>query len=336
MHVNRGMLGWGVFLIALGAVPAAVRGGALDASTARRAWELWPLLLVGAGLGLAFARTRAAFVGRVVMALVFGLIGGGLVAGGSGTVDRFAMCGFGSGSGDGSTTTATGGPPAVGTFDGSADVQLSADCGSLSVDAGSGSGWSVTWTGDANRQPVIDATGNRLSIRGAQRVGLQLGATPGQWAVTLPRDPSLTLEMSVNAGSATAALGGLRLAAVSVSVNAGNARLDLTGATGVRNVNATANVGSLAVTLPQPEGILAGSLTANAGSIRICTPSGSALVIRTGSHPLGSDNFAGRGLVKAADGTWTRGDGSTASSRLDLRVDANLGSITLDPEDGCG
>ena len=58
------------------------------------------------------------------------------------------------------------------------------------------------------------------------------------------------------------------------------------------------------------------------------------LVIRTGDQPLGSNNLADRGLVKAGD-TWTRGDVIMASSRIDLRLEANLGSITLDPEDGC-
>jgi hypothetical protein len=334
VHVNRGMLGWGVFLIALGGVPAAVRGGALDPSAARRAWELWPLLLVGAGLGLALARTRVAFVGGVVVALVFGLIGGGVVAGGIGTGGGFAVCGFGAGSAGGAAAAPA--PATTGTFGGSADVRLAADCGSMTVAPGADSTWFVTWTGDLSRPPVITASGDRLSVQGARRDGLQLGTTPGEWTVTLPRDPVLTIALSVNAGSATASLGGLHLDALDVSVNAGDARLDLTGATGVRNVNASANFGSLSVTLPQPDGVLAGSLSANVGSLRICAPAGAPLVIRLGSHSLGSDNFASRGLAKADDGTWTRGDVIAAASRLDLRVDANLGSITLDPEDGCG
>src|SRR4051794_28247992 len=62
MRVNRGLLGWGVFFLVLGAVPLVVAYGGVAASTFDRAWQLWPLLLIGAGLGLVFARTRAAVV----------------------------------------------------------------------------------------------------------------------------------------------------------------------------------------------------------------------------------------------------------------------------------
>jgi hypothetical protein len=333
MHVNRGMLGWGVFLIALGGVPALVRGGALDASVARRAWELWPLLLVGAGLGLALARTRAAFVGGVVMALVFGLMGGGLVAGGLGTGSGLALCGFGSDSAGGASS-APGAPAPHGTFGETADVQLSADCGSLTVDTAAGRDWAVAWPASHGNPPVIDAAGDRLSVRAARRTGLGAGTVASSWAVTLPRDPVLALAMSVNAGTARGSLAGLHVGSLDLSVNAGDAHLDLTGAIGVRDVTASANVGSLAITFPQPDGVLSGSLSANAGSLRICVPSGAPLLVRTGDQSLGSNNLADRGLVRSGD-TWTRGS-PTSGTRLDLRLEANLGSITLDPEDGCG
>jgi hypothetical protein len=333
MHVNRGMLGWGVFLIALGAVPAAVRGGALDASVARRAWELWPLLLVGAGLGLALSRTRAAVVGGVVVALVFGLMGGGLVAGGLGTGSGLALCGFGSDAAGGAVQ-ATDAPASTGTFGPAADVQLSADCGALTVETAAGRDWSVAWPASHGNPPVIDAAGDRLAVGAARRSVLGSGSAATSWAVTLPRDPALKLTMSVNAGTARGSLAGVHLDSLDLSVNAGDAHVDLTGAIGVRDVSASANVGSLAITFPEPNGVLSGTLSANAGSLRICVPAGVPLRIRTGDQPLGSNNLADRGLVKSGD-TWTRGDVVTAPTRLDLRLEANLGSITLDPEHGC-
>ena len=52
MRINRGLLNWGVFLIALGGIPLAVDQGWLDSDVARDLGQLWPLLLVGIGLGL--------------------------------------------------------------------------------------------------------------------------------------------------------------------------------------------------------------------------------------------------------------------------------------------
>jgi len=332
MHVNRGMLGWGVFLVALGGVPAAVRGGALDPTVARRAWELWPLLLVGVGLGLALARTRAAVVGGVVVALVLGLMGGGLIAGGIGGIggSGLAVCGLGTGSaGEG-----TAGAPASGTFGAAADVRLAADCGTLTVDTAAGSAWTVASTSDGGRRPVIESAPDRLSVQAARPTGLGVGPASASWTVTLPRVPALTLDISVNAGTARASLGGLHLATLDVSVNAGDARLDLGETTGLQEVNASANFGTLAVTFPRTDGVLSGTLSANAGALRICVPQGVPLVIRAGDHALASNNFVDRGLVRSGD-TWTGGD-AAASGRLELHLDANLGSITLDPENGCG
>ncbi|HEY4751849.1 MAG TPA: hypothetical protein VIH37_01100, partial [Candidatus Limnocylindrales bacterium] len=91
--MNRGLLGWGVFFLALGAVPLGVQSGRIGAGTASQTWELWPLLLIGAGLALVLRRTPLAALGAVLMGLTFGLIAGGLVAGGSGP-GSIGLCGI--------------------------------------------------------------------------------------------------------------------------------------------------------------------------------------------------------------------------------------------------
>lgn len=129
MRVNRGLLGWGVFFIVLGAIPLAVREGLLDPAVVRRAWELWPLILVGIGLGLVLARTRLAILGTLVVAVTFGLMGGALIATGVGSAGGFTSCGFGAGQGSDAFQARAGG------FDGDAAVRLEMDCGE--VNAGS-------------------------------------------------------------------------------------------------------------------------------------------------------------------------------------------------------
>ena len=52
MHFDRRLLGWGVFFILVGALPLAVRGGFLDAERVSSWPSLWPVLLIGWGLGL--------------------------------------------------------------------------------------------------------------------------------------------------------------------------------------------------------------------------------------------------------------------------------------------
>jgi hypothetical protein len=50
---------------------------------------------------------------------------------------------------------------------------------------------------------------------------------------------------------------------------------------------------------------------------------------------LGSTNLAQRDFVQNGD-AWVRGAWGGASSRITLDVSTSLGSVTFDPEGGCG
>src|SRR3954447_8575645 len=114
MRVNGRLAGWGVFLILLGAIPLLVRQGLLSSETVSRAWTLWPLLLIAAGIGLLLRRTRFEFVGGLLAAATLGILGGALLAGGS---VPFGACG-----GD---KTGTSFPARQGELGTSAAVELS-------------------------------------------------------------------------------------------------------------------------------------------------------------------------------------------------------------------
>ena len=329
MHVNRRLLGWGVFFITLGCVPLAVRAGYLDPAAIARAWELWPLILVGIGLGLILRRTKAAAVGGLVVAVTCGLMGGALLAGAVPTASGLSACGFGS-SGSGSAFPAQGG-----SLGSQATVDLELNCGELTVASADGAAWTVTGTTDAGRPPEILATPDRLRVQSPSRNGLNVGVAASRWNVTLPRQVSLTLGISVNAGSARADLAAIRAPELRVSVNAGDATVDASGLAETGSFNAGVNAGSLGISLPVPAPTLHGTLSVNVGSIDVCVPDGVGLVIHTGQQALGSDNFAARGLVRSGD-TWTRPGTATGAQLIELDTDANLGSITLNPEAGCG
>src|SRR6188508_1295713 len=99
MHIRRGYLGWGVFLILAGTVPLAVRSGYLTEDQVGRLWTLWPLILVGIGVGLILSRTRFDFLGGIIVAATFGLMVGGLLSAGVSGLSG-ASCGS-----DGSATS---------------------------------------------------------------------------------------------------------------------------------------------------------------------------------------------------------------------------------------
>ena len=268
MRVNRGLLGWGVFFIVLGSVPLAVREGLLDPAIVRRAWELWPLILVGIGLGLILARSRVAVLGGLVVAVTFGLMGGALIATGFNPGVGVTTCGFGAG--DEGTPFAE----RRGTMADGADAGLEMSCGTMTVTAAEGNGWTLAGTSDDGRPPALRLDDGGLVVVAPDRAGLGITSAASTWQVTLPRTPIGMLSVSVNAGSADVDLAGMTVGVLEGSVNAGEARLDLSGARGTRTVSASVNAGSLVLLLPVPGDTLGGEISVNAGSASICAPAG--------------------------------------------------------------
>jgi hypothetical protein len=323
MRVNRALLGWGVFFLVLGSVPLAVRYGLVDADAFATAWQLWPLLLIGAGLGLVLARTRAAIVGGLIVAATAGLMVGGLVVNGAG--------GFGTGFGSCGTGSGTPFADQRGTLGTTAEVSLQLDCGEVEVRGIDGSGWTLRGESPDGQPPVVTDRDERLAVESqARQDRIPLGGGGNQWTVELPRDAKTGLDLSVNAGSAVGTFDGMRLDRVHVSVNAGSATLDLGRATELTALEASVNAGSLAVSLPAVS--MTGDVSANAGSLELCVPDGVDLRILLEDNALGSNNFAEAGMEQFGDGWVMEGDGRAI---VNITASANLGSVTLNPDDGC-
>ena len=84
MHLNRGLLSWGLFLILAGLVPLAERAGLISADQILGWWNLWPLILIGIGVGLVLSRTSFEVIGSLIVAGTFGLMLGAFLAVGIG------------------------------------------------------------------------------------------------------------------------------------------------------------------------------------------------------------------------------------------------------------
>jgi hypothetical protein len=323
VRIDKRLFGWGLFFVVLGSVPLAVRAGLVAADTAGMAWRLWPLLLVGSGIGLLLRGRREAAIGGLVTAVTFGLIGGGLLAGGWVDIGSIA-CGNGR----------SGGPRVEqgGTLDPAAHVTLEQRCGDVNVRMVDGTGWTLAADG-GDRAPDISASPTDLRIRSGGRrvIFVGIGGSRETWDVGLPRGSTIDLSTTLNAGSGRLDLKGGRFGSISTTVNAGDMRIDLDGATAA-SIGLTLNAGDTGIVLPASA--LTGSLSVNAGSIRICAPPGVGLRFRTNESITSSYDFASAGLVKSGS-TWTSPNFTTAEIRIDLSTTANAGSVALNPAEGC-
>jgi hypothetical protein len=324
MQINRRFLSWGVFFILVGAVPLAVQAGALSPDQVASWWSFWPLLIVGVGLGLVLGRTPLEFLGGLVVAATFGLMVGAFVAvGGSGFPG--SVCGSDAGSERFQDES--------GSFDGEAQIDLQINCGELELTGVAGTAWSFAGRGDADSAPSVSAEDDSLRVR--SREGGARFAFVGkreQWEVSVPTGVPLSLEVQLNAGQATLAPATAELRDVDVEFNAGSVRLDLGSVRSIESLDVQGNAG--AATLILPDVSFTGQFQVNAGSIAFCAPPGAALRIRAGSNPVAAYDLDREGLVRSGD-TWQSPDFDSAAVRIDLRVEANAGSITLNPEDGC-
>src|SRR5512141_2102020 len=260
MQIHRRFLGWGVFLILAGSIPLAVRAGYLSDVQLRDVGGLWPLILVGIGVGLILSRTRYGFLGGFIVAGTFGVIVGGLLAGSIG-VD------FGCGSTRGTTPFESRKGPLTAA---AASVDIDLSCGDLTVGVASGTDWRVEGEDRDGTGPNL-AAGNdslRLTTRDSNRGPFGALGDRETWRVTLPDGPQLDTQVPLNAGSSPVNLAGANLGRFEPTLNAGSTTVDLGSVHRISSLDVRVNAGSVTLTLPNQS--VSGSFEVNAGSIELC------------------------------------------------------------------
>jgi hypothetical protein len=318
MKLDRGRLNWGVFFIILGAVPLAYHQNVVSASTLGDAWRLWPLVLVGLGLGLILRRTPAYFVGGLVVAACLGLVFGSVLA-----VGPNIGCGHAT---SGSTTVSRDG-----SFGGSAQVNLQLQCGSANLTTSSDNQWHVRASGSSDSAPVVTASADSLTVESGSRNHWWTDRRDDSWDVALPSSTAIGLSVSVDAGDAHLNLNGANLSSASFSLNAGALHVDLSNAR-LSSLSISTNVGSASLILSGSSSV-SGSISTNVGSLDLCSPAGLGLQFRS-SESLASTNFSNAGLVRVGD-VWQSQGYDTAAYKADFSVSTSVGSLTLNPAGGC-
>jgi hypothetical protein len=322
VHIDRRLLGWGLFLIIVGAIPLLVRGGYLDGDLVAEWPNLWPALLIGWGLGLALRRTPGELLGSAISVVVLGVMVGGLISTGFG-----GFASIGCGGGDDGTSFGN----RSGTLDENGRVGIEFNCGTLRVTAVNGSDWSVSGTGPDGRGPDIRADFDSVTIEPKDDDFRGFFQDGSEWDVAVPRDPSLDLGITLNAGDGTVDLAGATMERLSLTINAGSIDFSLADTGSLADVSATVNAGS--ATFDLPGSVENASMTLNAGSIEMCVPAGTQVRV-SWSGALGSNNFDAAGLDKIDDGHWQT-SGFSGADALELSVSANAGSFSLDLGGSC-
>lgn len=323
--MSRTLLNWGIFFIVLGAIPLAVMWGVIDPGAAQGLLRLWPLILIGIGVGLLLRLTPAAPIGGVVVAATAGMLGGALLAGG--------FAGFGGtcagGTADGEVTTRAGQFTGSGT-----SVEMELTCVALTVERGAGTAWAVEARHASGSPPQIDESASGLRLRTGQGTFVFPfgGDSRRDWRVTLPADSRLGMGLTLNASQGDVVIGGGELDSVSGTLNASDVRIDMSAAgTSAQSVNFTLNASSGAVSLP-PESV-SGNMTLNASSLEMCVAPEVGLRIQY-NDTLSSDNFAAAGMRRNGD-AWEDDAYGTAAQRIDLHVSSNVSSINISRAGGC-
>ncbi len=320
MNVRRRYLNFGVFLLCVGAVPLAVQTGLLNAGGASDIARLWPLILIGIGLGIIVRLSSFQALGGVVVAATVGLLIGSALAGGAA-----GAVGCIGGPASGSTVTRSGSftdPLSPG------QVSIDLSCADLTSSQGSTNDWTVQATTD--QPPTINADGE-LRLTSSRNVPFSSGRE--NWIVTLPNQLS-TVYFTLNASSANLTFGPGALALLSLDLNAGDAHLNLGQADLSHGpLNATLNAASATIILPTSGTGATGTLHLNASSLNLCADPGLALHISY-DGTLSSDNFAAAGLT--TDGhNWTTPNADLQRPNVYLDLSANVSSISLDRSGGC-
>jgi hypothetical protein len=324
VHLDRRLVGWGVCFILLGAVPLAVRANLVDPALVGRWPTLWPLLLIGGGIGLVLRASPIAWLGGAIVAVTFGLMGGGLIASGVAGAPVFSGCGSGAGQ-----------PFATqqGTLASSGHMDVEFSCGTLTVTSADGSGWRVAGFEHDGKAPRIEADAAGVTIR-SPRQGFDLSGGRTAWDVAVPRAPHLGFGLTMNAGDGTVDLAGTTLDGFDLTVNAGSIHVDLSRVASLAagGLDATVNAGKATIALPAFDG--GADLSLNAGSLTVCVPTGTAFEVHW-SGTVASNDLDEAGLLKTGESTWTTPGFAPALPHMTMNVSANAGSFSLQLGGSC-
>lgn len=323
MHLNRGLLFWGLALVTAGATALAVQQGYIDRDVVADAWRLWPVILIAIGLSIVLARTPFAVLGTLLAALILGFGAGALVS-----VGPSVAC---TGNVPSDLTTESG------TFDmetiATASVNLDFNCGDLNVAMADGSGWTAATASDGSREIVVEAGGGSLDVSATDEEGWNWDGGKQRWDIGLGAEHPYDLEISANAASVDLDLVGGTFDRLQIDPNAASLSIDLSGAS-VADFDMSMNAGSSEIQT-DAETALAGRFTMNAGSFELCVPDGAALriTVADGNFTF-SHNLDDSGLTRSGD-TWTSDAFDGADRFIDLRLEGNAASFTLNPGGGC-
>jgi len=325
MHVNRRLLGWGLFLIIVGAVPLATRAGLLDQELVGQWPLLWPLLLIAWGAGLVLRSTPVEWLGGALAAVTLGVMGGGALAAGFGGIPIASGCG--------SAGAVTPFASSSGAFGPTASADFEFNCGTFAVTAVDGTTWGLSGSDRTGLGPTVSAGLGNLTVQQARTGGVFDNLGRSGWNVTLPRTPVIGFGLTLNAGEGTVDLTGATVSDATFTINAGDLTVDLARTERTGDVNATVNAGS--ATLSLPGGNRAVNASLNAGSLAVCLPAGTPLRVEWGGA-LASNNFDNSGLVKVGNDTWTSAGFDATQPHVELLVHANAGSFDVHLGGSCG
>jgi hypothetical protein len=317
MHVDRRLLGFGLFFILVGVIPLAVRANLLEPALVGQWPLLWPLLLIGWGVGLILRNTSGEWLGGALVAITLGVMGGGILATGASGLPIATGCS--------SNSPAVAFAGRSGELDSTAQMNLEFNCGSLNVSSIDGTSWRLDGSDRDGDGPKLTSTNSVVSIEPRDSNGFP-GSGRSTWNLALPRSPSIALGLTLNAGEGNVDLTGASLSSATVTLNAGKLNFDAGRTSQAGDVNGTVNAGAGAITLP--DGARDVNLSLNAGSLQVCLPAGAPVLV-TWAGTLGSNNFSTAGLVRVNDTTWQTSSFDAQQPHTELHVSANAGSFDL-------
>ncbi len=344
MRIDRSLLNWGVFLIALGGIPLAVDRGWLGSDIARELGQLWPLILVGIGLGLILRWTPFAWFGGALVAATFGIIFGAAAA--SLPDDDFgnlqgvipALVGGACNRDDaGPARTAQGSVANPEAF----ELSISLACGGLSVSRAAETTWDLQARHALDDAPSIrerDLDGATSYLGLVQESGGDLAFLGRQqasdWNVLVPASAALTVGATLDGVKADLDLGLGPLTRVSATLNASEVAIDLTGASTPEQAAVELTLNASSGRLSLPAGNVRADATLNLSSLTVCVPEGAPLQVQLDATGA-SDDLGSSGLVETSPGLWNVPDAPATGDHVMLAVHSTLSSLSLERPEAC-